>query len=646
MKRSIFFIFLAGMLFLIASCVQPEIDSQIKLQPESGPAVFTATIDNAQTKVQLNEDGEGVHVLWSPADRITLFYGGGESGALFMSNNSEPSTTAEFTGTLPTAVEGNTDFNFYAVYPSHGPNNDKFDDGQIIPQLNQSQIYPNAGSFSYDVSALGSGAIFVGKSETHDIKFYNVCSFFRFKVTRNDVIRVDFEGKDEEEISGNFSVQFNATTGMPEVVVPEGKNSAGNKKGAINLRFTKEYTQCFEPGLWYYITLLPTTFQSGANVTIYTQTGKVTRSIAGPITFAQNRYRSIANIDTGVSFEDNYTDVVLTLNDSPVSTTTLWPHGKASLVPKVTAAFLEANGEYSYSVIPGINWSWSSNNSNSAKVSNKGMVTGVAAGTAEITATTTLNGTPYSLSCTVTVTEDPNSLDNDDAKPFVVDEQGTRVCFAPGNLYTSDGGMTFGFNTYQGQFRATKSWTNGIPNTRDLFLWTEVAVKEGDPIETPCTVPGYSAFTCLDWNNPKSFYIANQTWLPLSYRQWVYLLNNNGGFARATVNGVTGMILLPNSFDSHGVLITTGAETTFETNVYCGDVWLSLEQNGAVFLPEARDMTNTGSLQSGGHYWSRSLKNSTTGGGLQISSGNKVYGGTLPQNYYASVRPVRVVTTN
>lgn len=652
MKRNILFLSLVGILFLTASCVQPDIDSQIKLQPESGPALFTATIENSQTKVQLNEDETGkIHVLWSPSDKITLFYGGGATGSVFKSTNTEPSATVEFTGTLPDVVGEITDSHFYAVYPSHGVNNDQFLNGQLDIQVNQSQIYPNPGSFSYKQGVAGTGAVFVGKSETHDIKFYNVCSFFRFKVTRDDVIRVDFEGKDNEKICGGFSVQFNATTGLPEVVVPEEANSAGGKSGAVSLRFTNAYTQCFEPGLWYYLTLLPTTFTHGATVTVYTKTGKVTRSIAGPITFAQNQYRSIASIDTGITFDDNFT-TDLTLNGSSVSATTLWPHGTATFVPVVNVILPEGNH-----VIPDITWTWSSDHPEVAKVSNKGVVTGVAAGTAEITATTTLNGTSHSLSCTVTVTEADSQLAE---KPFTVDENGTKVYFAYGNLYTtgspnrgSNNGYTLenlSFNNYQGKMVSVSRATWNYSGACDKFRWYEIANSN---------------------DTPKLFEINGLSWQTPSNDFWAYLLSSrsateingvsNARFAKASVNGIHGLLLFPDEYEHPAsvptpTVINVGSGD-FTDNCYDGADWVAMEQKGVVFLPAAgyQNSNNDWYVGSLGYYWSCTSKTNNDNNiyGIRLlfsykTTGNVdnrvVTGGTNDRGSYYSVRLVRFVT--
>lgn len=87
---------------------------------------------------------------------------------------------------------------------------------------------------------------------------------------------------------------------------------------------------------------------------------------------------------------------------------------------------------------------------------------------------------------------------------------------------------------------------------------------------------------------------ANRTnmWRTLTNNEWSYLLNRGDAshrlFARAKVNGVAGLILLPDADVwelPSGLSMTTGSTAKITDNVYTIEQWRLLENNGAVFLP-------------------------------------------------------------
>ena len=636
MKRVFMFVLLACMALFVAACIEPAVES-VPEEITGGETVFSATLVNPSTKAELNEDNTGLHVLWSSVDKISLIYGGKTN--FFFSNNNSPAATTSFTGTLQ-QVDNPDDPYFYAIYPSHNASDKYEEGGYITPQLNQTQAYANAGTFSFKShtdGGVGSGAIFVGRSDTHSISFYNVCSFLRFKITDNDdIIRVDLEGRNDEKICSSFKVGFNSD-GTPDVTLTE-----NTKKGPIKL--SREGNLPFEKNQWYYITLLPTEFVNGAKITIYTETGSLVRTIGGPLNFNMNECRSIASIDAGKTIPDKVKKIIQ-LNGKSISSTTLWPHGTAALSLKLT-------GPLNNNVIPdSVTWSSDDENEAIVKVAD-GVVTGVANGNAVITATATYKDKTYSASCTVTVTEAPSQLV---AKDFTVDDSGKKVNFAAGNLYTSDGGTTFGFNTYQGQIVSydQPSWVT--TGGRDKFSWNEW--KNITSAEKDLTTDKYSlyketqAFTDLSgWSMP-------------TYPQWEYLLmsrkNSEGQdinrFAKATINGIPGLLLFPDEYvHPNGIAALANVNTknaSFSSNMFYGSDWVCMEDNGVVFLPSAGMTNETWSgnsyVYTNGYYWSSCLKVTSGEEGnpirLRFYSGVDTYS-VNGKNQYLSVRLVRFVT--
>lgn len=104
---------------------------------------------------------------------------------------------------------------------------------------------------------------------------------------------------------------------------------------------------------------------------------------------------------------------------------------------------------------------------------------------------------------------------------------------------------------------------------------------------------------------------ARGQWRTLNDDEWQYLLfsrpNAISKRAMATVAGVTGVVLLPESWILPvGCYYTAGNNDGFITNIYSTAEWNNMELAGAVFLPAAgvRYDTNVTALTQNGIYWS------------------------------------------
>lgn len=103
-------------------------------------------------------------------------------------------------------------------------------------------------------------------------------------------------------------------------------------------------------------------------------------------------------------------------------------------------------------------------------------------------------------------------------------------------------------------------------------------------------------------------------WKTLTNYEWDYVFNTRSTssgirYAKAQVNNVNGVILVPDNWSSsYYTLYNTNSSTaSFSSNVINSSFWLnSLEANGAVFLPAAghRNGTITTWANASGNYWS------------------------------------------
>ena len=182
---------------------------------------------------------------------------------------------------------------------------------------------------------------------------------------------------------------------------------------------------------------------------------------------------------------------------------------------------------------------------------------------------------------------------------------------------------------YLGEKGNSNLGRNSYKSNRDLFCWGTSGYDHGawgfEPWRTIQYYRWYYAYGGLtndlsdfsgkaDWGYNRIVNggnAENSGWRTLSYEEWQYLLFNrvgaDGKRGMATVNGIQGMVLLPDTWNlPNGCTFNPG--NGYGDNVYNAIQWAVMEANGAVFLPAAgrRDgsaFSNVGSL---GNYWSTS----------------------------------------
>ena len=222
-----------------------------------------------------------------------------------------------------------------------------------------------------------------------------------------------------------------------------------------------------------------------------------------------------------------------------------------------------------------------------------------------------------------------------------------KVYFSQGNLQatTTDNGTTWTwrFATNQWDYignAASNTSINGngtvsANGTVDLFgwvgassTWTGGAQYGISNSTTTNSTDGYGnvvgEYLKSDWGNlaiSNGGNATNSGWFTLTSAEWTYLFGTDSSnkrtttsgilFAKATVSGKSGVVLLPDDWSSSYYTLsstnTTGAD--FTTNSITADDWTSqFEAHGAVFLPAAgyRNGSTVNSAGSNGRYWSSS----------------------------------------
>lgn len=168
---------------------------------------------------------------------------------------------------------------------------------------------------------------------------------------------------------------------------------------------------------------------------------------------------------------------------------------------------------------------------------------------------------------------------------------------------------------------------------RDLFGWGTSGYNHGATCYQPWSTDGdpykyyaygvktnnlYDSDGKADWGYNAINNGGNTVncWRTLIGSEWDYVFNTRTGhdskWGQANVNGVNGMILLPDDWTSLGGVPFTPGSSSW-ANVYNSGQWAQIVANGAVFLPAAgcRSGTSIERVEIYGNYWSSSYSSST-----------------------------------
>ena len=234
---------------------------------------------------------------------------------------------------------------------------------------------------------------------------------------------------------------------------------------------------------------------------------------------------------------------------------------------------------------------------------------------------------------------------------FTINADGDQVYFSQGNLQYQASTNTWKFaeNQYDYVGDANSNISSTYDGWIDLFGWGTSGYHDAnDPynvnyqpwsssdslLDNEYNSYGYGPSSNMpdmnltgtsanyDWgvNNPISNggNRANQ-WRTLTQPEWSYILNirnTTSGirFAKAQVNDVNGVILLPDDWttDTYNLNNTNNIGASYISNVLNASQWVMIENAGGVFLPAAggRFGTTVADVGSAGFYWLSSSNSS------------------------------------
>ena len=222
-----------------------------------------------------------------------------------------------------------------------------------------------------------------------------------------------------------------------------------------------------------------------------------------------------------------------------------------------------------------------------------------------------------------------------------------QVYFSQGNLQYQASTNTWRFA--DNQYDYVGSTNSNISSTYtgwiDLFGWGTSGYNHGancyQPWSTSQTSSDYYAYGSYTYNlydqtgkadwgyNPISNggNTANQ-WRTLTQQEWDYVFNtrttvSNIRYAKAKVNNVNGVILLPDDWNSSTFSLssTNTYNASFNSNTITTSQWNTFENAGAVFLPAAgnRNGTEVSNVNTKGFYWTATSDGSSNARNVLIN---------------------------
>ncbi len=270
------------------------------------------------------------------------------------------------------------------------------------------------------------------------------------------------------------------------------------------------------------------------------------------------------------------------------------------------------------------------------------------------------------------------------AGKFTINENGDQVYFSQGNLQYIGSASTpyWKFAEHQWDYLGTTTGQNSANQNvdRDLFGWGTSGWNNGNEYYMPYNTTnngnsssigyGYGPtdgtnsynltgdYANADWGVYNAISNGGDMpglWRTLTIAEWDYVLNSRSTpsgirFVRAEVNGVNGLILLPDDWSvSVYALDQTSANNGagFLKNVITAESWVTLESVGAVFLPCTgyRTLEMVRDSGSRGDYWSSSVydNNNTNAWPLFFDSGMCLTNSSNSRTIGKSVRLVQDV---
>lgn len=268
MKKIVKYLVAAVAMVAAVSC-QEELALNERPAQNSGMPVFTASLNNLNTRTVLEE--ESMKTLWTGGEWINVMDFEGVNNTYSTPSLEEPAQKVNFS-----LKEGGQFYgkSVFAVYP-HNVINEFWSDQDVFGLIVNHPTVQEAAVGTFDTF----GAVHIAYNEdfeaNNNLEFKNISALIKFTVTDPGVKKLTFYGVDGEIVSGPIKYRYDNGTYVAEDL------TAGYDYVELNA----PDGQYLEMGQNYYIAVAPGTFENGVvvevnrhledNALVYKYEGKV-----------------------------------------------------------------------------------------------------------------------------------------------------------------------------------------------------------------------------------------------------------------------------------------------------------------------------------------------------------------------------------
>ena len=255
---------------------------------------FSATFGDNETATKTSINPTDGQISWKAGESIQVF--NGTKSATFTSTNTETGTRVDFTGSIEAPDDA---LGYWGVYPVNENNAGSADAASVTATLpvNQTAV---EGTFADNIQ------LSVAKStDGKTFKFYNVCSGYMFSVQQEGVTAVTLKGNNGEIVAGTVKVT------LGEDNIPSWTAISG--KGATSVTLSAPEGQTFQVGKFYFLMVLPQTFEKGFTMQFDTETQSGAYNRTTSVEFKRAIIKRSTSRDKDVEYGHKYVDLGLSV---------------------------------------------------------------------------------------------------------------------------------------------------------------------------------------------------------------------------------------------------------------------------------------------------------------------------------------------
>ncbi len=290
MKKHFLFAAAAAALMTCACSVEPVDTVDVQSEEEGEITVLTAGFAGSdETRTVRQPDGK---VFWSPKDAISIIRGTSSTGnKKFVSDNTEPAASANFTGTMPSGTGA-----YWAVYPYRS---ESYFNGSYLVTTLPSVQEAVAGSFADD---LFISAAYVSNS-TKSLTFHHQVGGLKFSVTQPGIKRVTMIAADEDAFLAGLIGLYCPTVGQ----VPYIRATGYPEDMSTSIELTAPEGKTLQVGEAYHIVTMPSTLNGGFTLLFEKEDGSIGfKTISKTVALKAGHFATLMEADKGVTYRDSY----------------------------------------------------------------------------------------------------------------------------------------------------------------------------------------------------------------------------------------------------------------------------------------------------------------------------------------------------